>query len=149
MKKAARRILCVLLLLILSVFPFPGCGKADDSPVKFEIVPGTVTSTGLAYRITRRTEYCTFGYDYTLETLENGEWIPVPYAETADMFAFDAVGLVITEPNKTKEMTADWSLLYGEPAPGHYRIVKRFSLGPPNASREWITLYAEFDLPSS
>ena len=138
----------VALLLLLSLFLFLGCAKADESPVGFEIVPGTVTSTGLAYRITRRTEYCEFGYDYTLETLENGEWIPVPYAGTADIFAFNAVGLVISEPDKTKEMTENWSLLYGELAPGHYRMVKGFSYGQTYASCEKTTLYAEFDIPS-
>ena len=148
MKQTIQTMLRIFLLVILSVFLFLGCEKADDSPIGFEIVPDTVTSTGLAYRITRRTESCTFGDDYTLEMQEKGEWLPVPYAETADMFGFNAVEHILSDSDKTTEMTADWSLLYGELRPGHYRIVKGFSYGQPNASGEKITLYAEFDIPS-
>ena len=132
--------------MLLSAFPVPGCKKADVPPVGFEIVPGSVTRTGLTCRITRGTESCTFGGDYALEREENGGWVPVPYADTADMFAFNAVEHVLAGPNVEKEISAGWELLYGALEDGHYRICKRFGYAV-SAAEEEITLYAEFDVP--
>ena len=63
-------------------------------------------------------------------------------------YAFNAIGNELTVPGASKEMTADWVLLYGELEPGHYRIAKRFHRKV-SAAREEITLYAEFDIPRS
>ena len=143
MKKAVCRVLWLSLLLLVL---YPGCGKADDSPVEFEIVPGTVTPIGLMYRITPHEEGWTFGTDYSLERLDNGEWVSVPEIETDTPLVFNAVG-ISADPGQTKEMSAGWELLYGALEPGHYRICKGFH-HKISAAVEKTMLYAEFDIPS-
>jgi hypothetical protein len=146
-KKPMKNAVCVILCLsLLLLFLLPGCKKADDSPVGFEIVPGTVTSTGLTYRITPHEEGWTFGTDFSLERLDNDEWVSVPEIETDTPLIFNAVG-ISADPGQTKEMSAGWELLYGALEPGHYRICKGF-LHKISSAIEKTTLYAEFDIPS-
>ena len=140
-----KRFFALLPLVLLCALLLSGC--RDSAPVGFEIVPGTVTSTGLTYRITRKAGSWEFGNAFTVDRQENGEWVPVPEIESDVEFAFNAIGYELTIPGASKDMTADWLLLYGELEPGHYRIAKRFDRKI-SAAREEITLYAEFDIPS-
>lgn len=148
MKANVRMILFLLVCLVVLPALLSGCGKAGSPPVGFEIVPGTVTPTGLTYRITRKAESWEFGEGFSVDRQENGEWVPVPPVESEIEFVFTAIGYELTIPGASKDMTAGWSMLYGELEPGHYRIAKRFH-HKVSAAREEITLYAEFDIPAA
>ena len=140
-----KKTLCLLLLVLFCLLPV-GCAKSPDAPIGFEVLPETVTPTGLTYRITRGAENWGFGDDYALEKQENGEWVAVPIVESDIELAFNAIEHVL-DPGQQKDMTANWLLLYGELADGHYRMVKTFD-NEENGSHDRITLYAEFDIRS-
>ena len=135
----------IIPFLLLSALLLSGCG--DSAPVGFKVLKNTVTPTGLTYRITRKAESWEFGNAFTVDRQENGEWVPVPEIESDVEFAFNAIGYELTIPGASKDMTAGWSMLYGDLEPGHYRIAKRFHRRVSAATDE-ITLYAEFDIPS-
>ena len=134
----------IIPFLLLSALLLSGCG--DSAPVGFKVLKDTVTPTGLTYRITRKAESWNFGDAFTVERQENGEWAPVPRVESEFEVVFNAIGYELTFPGASKDMTAGWSMLYGELEPGHYRIGKRFHRKG-SAATEDITLYAEFDIP--
>ena len=136
----------IIPFLLLSALLFSGCG--DSAPVGFKVLKDTVTPTGLTYRITRKAESWDFGDAFTVERQENGEWAPVPRVESEFEVVFNAIGYELTFPGASKDMTAGWSMLYGELEPGHYRIGKRFHRKV-SAATEDITLYAEFDIPEA
>ena len=139
-----RAILFLLVSLVVLPALLSGCG--DSAPVGFKVLKDTVTPTGLTYRITRKAESWEFGEAFTVDRQENGELVPVPRVESEFEVVFNAIGYELTIPGASKDMTAGWSMLYGELEPGHYRIGKRFR--QVSAAREEITLYAEFDIPS-
>lgn len=145
MKTNVRIILLLLVSLVVLPALLSGCG--DSAPIGFKVLKDTVTPSGLTYRITRKSGSWEFGNAFTVDRQENGEWVSVPKIESDMEFAFNAIGYELTVPGASKEMTAGWSLLYGELEPGHYRIAKRFHHNV-SAAREEITLYAEFDIPS-
>ena len=143
MKKTLCAILCLSLLLLVLL---PGCQKGDDSPVGFEIVSGTVTPTGLTYRITQKNENWDFGDEFWLEKEDGEVWSSVPRVESDVEIVWNAIAYAL-DPGQSKDMNGGWSMLYGELEPGHYRIGKEFDHRV-SAARETITLYAEFDIPS-
>ena len=144
------RYIRAILFLLVSLAALPallsGCG--DSAPVGFKVLKDTVTPTGLTYRITRKAESWEFGEAFTVDRQENGEWVPVPRVESEFEVVFNAIGYELTIPGASKDMTAGWSMLYGELEPGHYRIGKRFH-HKVSAATEDITLYAEFDIPEA
>ncbi len=140
-----KRLSAILLpLILLFSFLFSGCQKADVTPIGFEIVPGTVTPTGLTYRITQKNEGWTFGDEFWLEKQDGEAWSPVPRIESEVEIVWNAVAYAL-DPGQSKDMNGGWSMLYGELEPGHYRIGKRFHRKG-SAATEDITLYAEFDI---
>lgn len=66
----------------------------------------------------------TFGEDYLLEKLdaETGEWISVPIVVDGK-WGYNDIGYPVSA-EETRDWEVDWTWLYGEPAPGNYRIVK-------------------------
>lgn len=65
-----------------------------------------------------------FGEDFSLEMLdqETKEWTYVPIVVDGE-WGFESIGLPVSS-QETRDWTVDWTWLYGELAPGHYRIVK-------------------------
>ncbi len=65
----------------------------------------------------------TYGEDFLLEVQEpSGEWRAVSIAIEGD-YGFNNLGYP-AEPGASRDWTVDWTWLYGELEPGHYRIVK-------------------------
>ena len=133
------------LLFCLALF---ACARGNDSPMEVTVLPESVTPTGLTYRVRRTGESWVFGDEYAIERLADGQDEPVP--ELGNNYAFNAIGYLLDPdpPLDSKEMSVDWTLLYGELPPGHYRIAKRFSPAKGGVQDE-IVLYAEFEIPGT
>lgn len=85
-----------------------------------------VTKTGCTVTIRNsREEELTFGEDFSLEMLdaETKEWTYVSIVVEGE-WAFNLVGYPVSGQD-TRDWEVDWSWLYGELAPGQYRIVKK------------------------
>lgn len=68
----------------------------------------------------------TYGADYSLEQLVDGEWVEMePQLEN---FAFAAVGYSLPSLFR-KTIPVDWETVYGKLAEGDYRLVKQIRIG--------------------
>lgn len=65
---------------------------------------------------------CIYGEEFTLEKKLNGKWYQVPVSIVGD-YAFHSIGYNLS-PGEMRELPVDWEWLYGNLAPGKYRIVK-------------------------
>ena len=88
----------------------------------------------------------TYGEDYHLQRLSNGEWVDV------EMLAEENAVITIAyavPPNSTSRHSVNWSSIYGELPSGTYRIGKSVSLSTAPGTYENRVLYAEFSLGDS
>ncbi|MCM1048243.1 MAG: hypothetical protein NC433_07450 [Clostridiales bacterium] len=83
-----------------------------------------------------------FGDDYVLEQLKDGEWEEVPVVVEGN-YAFYQVAYIIA-PDSITEAELDWEWLYGELAPGNYRIKKTVDDFRESGDFDIYTIYAEF-----
>lgn len=120
--------------------------SAPDFPVLaggdvwMEVLPGTVTPTGLTYQIHNETpSELMYGNPYGLQVEDDGVWHGV---DTSVRVAFTTVGYILPR-NASASKTIDWSYSRGELPPGHYRVTTKVHLEP---GREDITLSAEFEI---
>lgn len=81
----------------------------------------------------------TYGEDYSLERLQEGEWVAVE--PVRDDYAFASVGYSLPARGR-RTLEIDWEWLYGRLAPGDYRIGKEVSVGD---GKQMVT--ASFRLP--
>lgn len=63
-----------------------------------------------------------YGEDYVIEVLKDGEWEEAPIPVEGN-YAFDAIAIMLP-CEEISEREVDWEWLYGELAPGEYRIGK-------------------------
>ena len=93
-------------------------------PVSLEIKKETLTSNGLTLIIKNDSEYdYTYGPDYYLEKLENGNWVE-PQTLTGDPLTWNSIAYTL-KAGETKEEVIDFKYSYGELTSGNYRIIKR------------------------
>lgn len=85
-----------------------------------------------------------FGDDYVLEQLKEGEWEEVPVIVEGN-YAFHQVAYPIA-PDSETEKEIGWEWLYGELAPGNYRIKKTVDDFRESGDFDIYTIYAEFIL---
>ncbi|MBD5098241.1 MAG: hypothetical protein HDT35_01605 [Clostridiales bacterium] len=120
--------------------------SAPDFPVLaggdvwMEVLPGTVTPTGLTYQIHNETgRQLMYGEPYGLQVEDGGIWRGV---DTSVRVAFPSIGYIL-KGNASASKAIGWSHAYGELPPGHYRVTTKVTLEP---EREDITLAAEFEI---
>ncbi|MCI8801185.1 MAG: hypothetical protein HFH88_15435 [Lachnospiraceae bacterium] len=84
------------------------------------------------------------GDDFVLQQMENGQWEEVPVVVEGN-YGFHAIAYPIPA-GETKEQQLNWEWLYGQLAPGEYRIGK--GVGDFRASGDFdeYTIYAQFIL---
>lgn len=85
-----------------------------------------------------------FGEDYVIEVLKDGKWEEAPIPIEGN-YAFIAVGYMLPCEEIT-EREIDWEWLYGELAPGEYRIGKGVSDVKEVGSNDHYMVYAHFIL---
>lgn len=85
-----------------------------------------------------------FGDDFVLERCLDGKWQDVPAAVEGN-YGFNAVAYSIN-PGGTTEKELDWEWLYGELAPGEYRISKGVDDFRGTGDFDQYTVYAYFIL---
>jgi hypothetical protein len=91
--------------------------------VSMSIKRETVSSSKLALVFKNNSSrQCLYGEEFTLEKKLNGKWYQVPIPYVGD-YAFPTIGYNLSS-GETKELLVDWEWLYGNLAPGKYRIVK-------------------------
>lgn len=150
MKKAICILLCIFLLT--------GCsGKADVMPHEkdptsivpesqgkawMELTESTLAPSGMEYTVHNDGgQYLTYGEDFTLQVEDNGNWYEL-IANTSENFAFSAIGYEldgVISTEKTQDL--NWTNIYGELLPGHYRLVKNMLQG-----YNEISLTLEFEI---
>lgn len=81
------------------------------------------------------------GQPYVLQMYENGQWSSLPHL--LDEWAWTMEGWMIPT-NHSVSWQVNWSWLYGELAPGHYRIGKGISLWLAPGETQEAMHYAEF-----
>ncbi|MBR2896231.1 MAG: hypothetical protein IKC03_11345 [Oscillospiraceae bacterium] len=121
MKRFIASLLC--LMLVLSVV---GCGhkmKFDSSDVTMEAIVESITPSGLKVRISNNSNVDIYGGiadDFIIEKLEIDRWFPIEEiterSNNTEVFIFSG----------ERDLTINWSELYGSLSEGEYRVVKSF-----------------------
>lgn len=83
------------------------------------------------------------GEDYRVEVLQNDVWTEVPYI--IDNFGWNELAWVIPD-GETVEWEIDWMWLYGQLAPGQYRLVKEFMDFRKTADYDIREAWVEFEI---
>lgn len=84
-----------------------------------------------------------FGDDYFIEVQRDGKWESVPVV--IENAAFNAIGHIIF-PDDSAEQEISWEWLYGELAPGEYRIGKSILESNESGGHQTYMIYAQFIL---
>lgn len=85
-----------------------------------------------------------YGNDFAVEVLKDGKWESAPIVVDVN-YAFDAVAYVMKK-GESSEQELNWEWLYGELAPGEYRIRKKISDFRETGDYDTYTAYAHFFL---
>ena len=85
-----------------------------------------------------------YGEDYVIEVLKDGKWEEAPITVEGD-YAFYGIGYNLP-CEKVSEKEIDWHWLYGELAPGEYRIGKGVIDLIESGNFDEYTVYAHFIL---
>ena len=85
-----------------------------------------------------------YGAEFVVEVLKNGEWERAPITKEGD-HAFILIGYTLPCEEIT-ELEIDWGWLYGELAPGEYRIGKGIDDSVETGDSDSYTVYAHFSL---
>lgn len=94
---------------------------------QLEINRESVTSSGMSFTIHNYGgEEVTAGDSYKLRRRQEGVWVDVEYI--LDNWAFNSIGYPIA-PGDSREMTVDWSWLYGALEPGSYCFYTHIVMG--------------------
>ena len=137
----------LLSLLLCTVFILSGCsfGGTDKTPkLQFEVIESTVTSAGLRYSVKNqdsRKAVWSFGEAFSIERQEENGWMPLDYI-TPEPPLWIMIGYSVKSGRATR-YDIDWTALYGELAPGIYRIAKDFTRTE-GSTTEKYTFYANF-----
>lgn len=84
-----------------------------------------------------------FGDDFTIEILKDDKWEEAPITIEGN-YAFNAIAYVID--GERIEMDMEWKWIYGELAPGEYRIKKSVDDFRASGDYDEYTVYAQFIL---
>lgn len=85
-----------------------------------------------------------YGNDFAVEMLKDGEWENAPIVVDTN-YGFDAIAYVI-KAGESSGQEINWEWLYGELAPGEYRIKKKISDFRETGDYDTYTVYAHFIL---
>lgn len=85
-----------------------------------------------------------YGNEFSVEVLKDGKWESAPIVVDVN-YAFDAVAYVM-KAGESSEQELNWEWLYGELAPGEYRIRKKISDFRETGDYDTYTVYANFIL---
>lgn len=144
MKKVIIIIITVIIIfLILSLVNLNKDNKikenninTNSSSIKMQIEEGTLSTTGATLLITDNSkENYIYDRNYKIERLENNEWKELEYKEKI------ANETLLPDENGKLEVTADWSMVYGELSEGKYRLTK--IARKDNSAKE---IYVEFEI---
>lgn len=141
MKKRLITLLIVLVVVILVTFATLILINKHilnkSSEIAMAIKEGTLTRTSVTVSIKDNNNDHVYGYDYSIEKKEDGEWRIVNNIGT-----YERILLAISPGRaETLNFDIDWSKRYGELDNGEYRIVKSVD----TAEGEKL-LYAEFTI---
>lgn len=151
----------ISVLSLLCLLTASACGGQPDaspdqtdsqdpgSPVGVTMTAEDVTPTGLTLVLTQSggspTGELSTGTPFVLDVLVDGEWQPaetlIPYDELA--WTMEAYTI---PANGSTEMETQWSHLYGELAPGSYRISKEIHDLRSPGDYDAYTCYACFEI---
>lgn len=146
----------LVLLTALSIFVFvagctpfadPSAGQQDEWGI--ELSAQDVTPTGITL-VCRQSggnaagELQT-GSPFSIDQLVEGEWRPVPTVMGIHDWAWTMEGWMIQRDSTTR-WEVSWEFLYGDLAPGTYRMAKKIMefRGPGDYTER--TYYAQFDI---
>ena len=111
--------------------------KRSVDKVSLQIKEGTLTKEGATIVITDRNDYTySYGEDYTIQKLENGEWKDLRSAN----YNINDIAHLTTE-NGQVIMELNWKDRYGELKKGKYRVVMEINSGNPDTA-----IYTEFEI---
>lgn len=85
-----------------------------------------------------------YGNDFAVELLKDGEWESAPIVLDVD-YGFEAVAYMMKN-GESSEQELNWEWLYGELAPGEYRIRKKISDFRETGDYDTYTVYTHFFL---
>ena len=85
-----------------------------------------------------------YGEEFVIEVLKDGEWEKAPIPVEGN-YAFNAIGIMLP-CEEVSEREIDWKWLYGELAPGEYRIGKSILVSKEVGSSDKYMIYAHFIL---
>ncbi len=89
-----------------------------------EIVENTITPAGLTLRFASTSENETiYGDYYRVDKYDNDEWKALQYLEQEGEVGWNSIAYIVPQGGSS-EAEIDWAWLYGELAPGKYRVVK-------------------------
>lgn len=112
--------------------------KRSVEKVSLQIQDGTLTKEGATIVITDRNEYTySYGEDYTIKKLENGEWSSLKQIKGYNIN--DIAHL--TDENGQVVMEFNWKDRYGELENGKYRLLMEINSGDPDT-----TIYTDFEI---
>ena len=95
-----------------------------------EMTDDSLTASGMEYTVHNDGgQYLIYGEPFSLQVEESGNWYEL-IADVPENFAFPAIGYELDGVRNTeKTQSLDWTYLYGELLPGHYRLVKDMRQG--------------------
>lgn len=109
-----------------------------------KISPTGATLVFNQYDVDAATGDLQYGNDFAVEVLKDGKWESAPIVVDVN-YAFDAVAYVMKK-GESSEQELNWEWLYGELAPGEYRIKKKISDFRETGDYDTYTAYAHFFL---
>lgn len=113
--------------------------KRSMDKVSVAIKDGTLTKEGATIVITDNNDFpYSYGEDYNLQKLENGEWKDV---QQIGPYNINDIACEVKE-DRTAEMQLNWKNIYGELEAGHYKL----NLAVSQNDSSNATVSTEFDI---
>lgn len=113
--------------------------KRSMDKVSLAIKDGTLTKEGATIVITDNNDFpYSYGEDYNLQKLENGEWKDV---QQIGPYNINDIACEVKE-DRTAEMKLNWKNIYGELEAGHYKL----NLAVSQNDSSNATVSTEFDI---
>ncbi len=152
MKKGLKITLIMCLIIAIGLFliaKFVNASKIvkEENILKnasMIIKDNTLTNNGCKVIITdtEKEEIHTYGNGYRIDKKENNKWV---YMKPKKDIGFTMNGYRVKEDNKL-EMDINWSNVYGNLKPGHYRLVKSAAIQMNNQYKGDGVVYTEFTI---
>ena len=150
-------LLAVAAVIFVSVCLLTSPEAKEDAPEaeliwNLEMQVTNVTPSGLTVEFIQHGDFpdrgratLQFGTHYTLERMENGQWVEAEMLPQEYAVAWTSEAYMI-EIGKTTTRRESWEWLYGELPAGHYRIGKDVDLFRMTGDYDSEMFWAEFDI---